>query len=69
MPEVVGNTEFSSYKLMKETWSKEDELKNLYFKHEYEKVSSLADQRARESFKTAIELHLEENISHTSNIC
>lgn len=27
------------------------------------------DQRARESFKTTIELQLDENISHTSNMC
>lgn len=47
----------------------EELFKNLYFKYENEKVPSIADQKARECFKTTIELSLDENISHTSNMC
>jgi hypothetical protein len=43
MPDVVPRTDFSAYKVMKEPWHREDELRNLYFKHEYEKVDSLGD--------------------------
>ena len=44
-------------------------MKNLYYRYEIEKIQTLVDQKARESFKTAIELQLDENISHTSNMC
>ena len=53
---VIGETDFSKFTLIKEPLDEEDELKNLYFRYEIEKIPSLTDSKARESFKTAIEL-------------
>ena len=68
-PNVVSETDFTKFTPIKEPQDKEDELKNLYYRYEIEKIQTLVDQKARESFKTAIELQLDENISHTSNMC
>lgn len=46
-----------------------DEAKNLYYKFRIDVVQSLNDNKARISNKTVIELQLDENLSHTSNMC
>lgn len=68
-PQVIESTDFSKFTPIKAPLDEEDELKNLYFRYQYEKIPSFTDQKARESFKTTIELQLDENISHTSNMC
>ena len=61
--------DFTAFTLIKDPLDEIDELKNLYYRYRIEKIPSLTDTKARESFKTAIELQLDENISHTSNMC
>jgi len=67
--DVVEKTDYSKFTPFKTPLDEEEEAKNLYFKYHMDKVDSLANDRARESFKSTIELALDENISHTSNLC
>jgi hypothetical protein len=67
--DVVEKTDYSKFVPFKTPLDEEEEAKNLYFKYHMDKVDSLANARARESFKSTIELALDENISHTSNLC
>lgn len=68
-PDFISQLDYTNFTLIKEPVDEKDELTNLYFKYEIDKIPSLTDKKARESFKTAIELQLDENISHTSNMC
>jgi len=65
----VSATDFSKFTPFKQPIDDEELVKNLYFKYEHEKISSIMDKKARESFKTTIEVSLDENVSHTSNMC
>jgi hypothetical protein len=65
----VSSTDFSNFTLFKQPIDDEELVKNLYFKYEHEKIPSIMDKKARESFKTTIEVSLDENVSHTSNMC
>ena len=65
----MDTLDFSKYQPVKEPLTEEEEFKNLYYKYEYEKIDTLQDVRAKENGKTVIELSLDENISHTSNLC
>jgi hypothetical protein len=66
---LIDATDFSKFTPFKHPEDDEENVKNLYFKYEYEKIPSIMDKKARESFKTTIEVSLDENISHTSNMC
>ena len=66
---AIDATDFSKFTTLKHPETDEDKAKNLYFKYEYEKIPSIMEKKARESFKTTIEVSLDENISHTSNMC
>lgn len=68
-PTVIADTDWTTYTHMKSPLDEVDELKNLHFKYEVDKITSFTDPKAKESYKTTIELSLDENISHTSNIC
>ena len=65
----MSATDFSKFTPFKQPIDDEELVKNLYFKYEHEKISSIMDKKARESFKTTIEVSLDENVSHTSNMC
>ena len=67
--EEVSSTDFSKFTPFKQPIDDEELVKNLYFKYEHEKIPSIMDKKARESFKTTIEVSLDENVSHTSNMC
>jgi hypothetical protein len=65
----VSATDFTKFTPFKQPVDDEEIVKNLYFKYEYDKIPSIMDKKARESFKTTIEVSLDENVSHTSNMC
>jgi hypothetical protein len=65
----VNATDFTKFTPFKQPVDDEEIVKNLYFKYEYDKIPSIMDKKARESFKTTIEVSLDENVSHTSNMC
>jgi hypothetical protein len=65
----VSSTDFTKFTPFKQPVDDEEIVKNLYFKYEYDKIPSIMDKKARESFKTTIEVSLDENVSHTSNMC
>jgi hypothetical protein len=67
--EALESTDFTKFTPFKTPIDEEEKAKNLYYKYHVDKVQSLSDERARESFKSTIELALDENISHTSNLC
>ena len=61
--------DYTNFSQINEPIEEMDDAKNLYFKFRVEAVTSLNDKRARVSNKTVIELQLDENLSHTSNMC
>jgi hypothetical protein len=65
----VSATDFTKFTPFKQPVDDEEIVKNLYFKYEHDKIPSIMDKKARESFKTTIEVSLDENVSHTSNMC
>ncbi len=48
--------------------NEEDELKNLYFRLEINKVNSFLDVESRKNERTLVEVSLDANLSSTSNL-
>jgi hypothetical protein len=55
----VSATDFSKFTPFKQPIDDEELVKNLYFKYEHEKIPSIMDKKARESFKITIEVSLD----------
>lgn len=53
---MIKNTDFAKFTVIKEPVSEEEEVKNLYLKHEFEKFKSVTEFKATDNYKTTIEL-------------
>ncbi|CDW84627.1 ubiquitin hect domain family protein [Stylonychia lemnae] len=66
---IIDSYNFKTFQPLPECNTEEEVFKSLYYNYEYLKLDSVVSQEARKNQKTIIELQLDENISHTSNLC
>ena len=66
---IIENTDWENYKAIPTPSDEESTFKNYYHVYQYKKVSSFCDPETKKNGKTIVELDLDENLSHTSNVC
>jgi len=66
---IIDTFDFKNFSSSMELNSEEEIFKTLYYNYEYLKIDSVTCDESRKNQKTIIELQLDENLSHTSNLC
>lgn len=66
---IIDTTDWESFSTISSPPDEETLFKNYYHVYIYKKITSICDPETKKSGKTVVELDLDENLSHTSNIC